>query len=364
MNPSSRRFLAIAVALVVGVAAGFGAHSLMSSKSTTPTTTPVTPTEPVSSTASTNSLTQVYQQDVAGVVTVAVTTTAGAGISPFGGPSQQKVQAFGSGFEIDSKGDILTADHVVAGAQSVNVILGNGSTVKATVVGTDGSTDSAVIHVDVPKAELHPLTLGNSSAVQPGQEVAAIGTPFSTSLAGTMTAGIVSAINRSITAPNGFTIAGAIQTDAAINHGNSGGPLIDVATNTVIGINDQLPAGDPNANAGVGFAAPIDSVKSSAQTLIAGGTVKHAYMGVEIGNATSGGAKIGRIIAGSPSAQAGLKAGDIITAYNGKSVPNAGVLTAFVTQSHPGETVTLTIQRKGTTRKITLTLGTQPAQAK
>ena len=364
MNSSSRRSLAIAVALVVGVAAGFGIHSLTNGKSTTPATTPVTPTAPVSSTASPDSLGQVYQQDVAGVVTVTVTTTAGTGDNPFGGPSGQKVQAFGSGFEIDTKGNILTADHVVAGATSVKVILASGSTVNATVVGQDVSTDSAVLHIDVPADQLHPLALGDSSAVQPGQEVAAIGTPFSTSLAGTMTAGIVSAINRSITAPNRFTIAGAIQTDAAINHGNSGGPLIDVATNTVIGINDQLPAGDPNANAGVGFAAPINSIKSSAHTLIAGGTVKHAYMGVRIDNATNGGAKISSISADSPAAKAGLKAGDIITAFNGKSVANAGVLTAFVTQSHPGDTVRLTIQRKGATQKITLTLGTQPAQAK
>ena len=132
----------------------------------------------------------------------------------------------------------------------------------------------------------------------------------------------------------------------------------------MIGINDQLPAGDPNANAGVGFAAPINSIKSSAHTLIAGGTVKHAYMGVRIDNATNGGAKISSISADSPAAKAGLKAGDIITAFNGKSVANAGVLTAFVTQSHPGDTVRLTIQRKGATQKITLTLGTQPAQAK
>ena len=136
-----------------------------------------------------------------------------------------------------------------------------------------------MIHVDKPASELHPLTLGNSSSVVPGQTVVAIGSPFS--LPETMTAGIVSAVNRTITAPNNFSITGAIQTDAAINHGNSGGPLIDTATNTVIGINDQiLNAGDTNDNAGVGFSVPIDASKAVAQTLIAGGTVEHAYLGV------------------------------------------------------------------------------------
>ena len=137
--------------------------------------------------------------------------------------------------------------------------------------------------------------------MEPGRTVVAIGSPFS--LPETMTAGIVSATNRTITAPNEFSITGAIQTDAAINHGNSGGPLIDTATNTVIGINDQiLNAGDSNDNAGVGFSVPIDAAKSAAQTLIAGGTVKHAFVGVRIESVT-GGAKITKIVAGSPAAQ-------------------------------------------------------------
>src|SRR5262249_51159892 len=156
---------------------------------------------------------------------------------------------------------------------------------------------------------------------EPGQTVVAIGSPFS--LRETMTAGIVSATNRTITAPNNFSITGAIQTDAAINHGNSGGPLIDAATNTVIGINDQiLNAGDSNDNAGVGFAVPIDKSKAVAQTLIAGGTVKHAYVGVHI-ESVQGGAKIVSIVKGSPAAQAGLKVGDVITAFNGKTVTSA-----------------------------------------
>ena len=180
----------------------------------------------------------------------------------------------------------MTAEHVVAGASTIKVTFQNGSTATATLVGSDSSTDSAVIHVDVPASQLHPLTLGDSSTVLPGQTVVAIGTPLSPNYSESMSAGIVSAINRTISAPNGFSIPGSIQTDAAINHGNSGGPLIDVATNTVIGINDQIPAGTVDANVGIGFASPIDVAKASAQTLIAGGTVQHAYMGVRIGDAT------------------------------------------------------------------------------
>jgi putative serine protease PepD len=363
-------YLAVVTALLAGVGAGFAVDSLTSSNSASPAavTRVVPPTAPVSSTttSSTDVLTQIYAKDAPGVVTVTVSgrTTTSGNSNPFGIPSPQRYEAIGTGFEIDSNGNIMTAEHVVADATTIKVTFQNGSTVKATLVGADSSTDSAVIHVDLPASQLHPLTLGNSSTVLPGQTVVAIGTPLSPSYSESMSAGIVSAINRTITAPNGFSIPGSIQTDAAINHGNSGGPLIDVATNTVIGINDQIPAGTVNANVGIGFAAPIDSAKAAATTLIAGRTVQHAYMGVRIGSAANGGAKIGQIVAGSPAAKAGLKVGDVITAYNGKTVLGPDTLTAYVTQSHVGDSVTLTIRRAGTTKHITLTLGNQPAVAK
>jgi putative serine protease PepD len=364
MKPRSV-LLAVAIALVIGAGAGFAAHSLTSSKSASPPVArDVARTTPVASTSTTEPLTQIYAKDAPGVVTVTVSgRNTSSSSNPFGLPTPQRFEAIGTGFEIDSKGDIMTAEHVVSGASTITVTFQDGSTVKATLVGSDSSTDSAVIHVDVPAAQLHPLKLGNSSSVLPGQTVVAIGTPLSPSYSESMSAGIVSAINRTITAPNGFSIPGTIQTDAAINHGNSGGPLIDVATNTVIGINDQIPAGTVDANVGIGFAAPIDVAKEAAATLIAGGTVQHAYMGVRIDDATGGGAKIGRVVAGSPAAKAGLEKGDVITAYNGKSILNADALTAYVTESHVGESVTLTVRRSGATKHLTLTLGTQPPAA-
>jgi len=361
-SPRLRRLLPLAVAVAIGAGAGAGAYALTSTGSGTPTTSNVVvPAQPASSTSTVDSLAQLYKQDAPGVVDITVQSSSGSGSSggfPFGTPGgPQKQEAEGTGFEIDTKGDILTAEHVVDGADSIKVQFQDGSTAKATLVGSDKTTDTAVIHVDVSASQLHPLTLGNSAAVQPGQSVVAIGSPFG--LAETMTAGIVSATSRTITAPNQFSITGAIQTDAAINHGNSGGPLIDAATNTVIGINDQIES-DTNDNAGVGFAVPIDSAKSVAQTLIAGGTVRHAYLGIRIAD-VSAGARVTQVVAGSPAAKAGLKVGDVITTFDGKPVSSADVLTAAVSNAKSGQTVTITIRRGGATKHLTATLGVQPS---
>ena len=367
-SPRLRRLIPLAVAVAIGALAGAGAYALTNdgSGSATPSASPlVVPAQPASSTSTVDSLTQLYKEDAPGVVDITVTSTASGNSSsgfPFGnsGPQQQqKQEAEGTGFVINSNGDILTAEHVVAGENSIKVTFQDGSTATATLVGSDKTTDTAVIHVDVPASKLHPLALGNSSSVQPGESVVAIGSPFG--LQETMTAGIVSATNRQITAPNNFSITGAIQTDTAINHGNSGGPLIDTATNTVIGINDQIES-DTNDNSGVGFAVPINASKAVAQTLIAGGTVKHAYVGVLIQGVT-GGARITKIVSGSPADKAGLKVGDVITAFNGKTVTSASALTAAVSASQSGETVTVTVHRGGSTKQLNLTLGVQPASA-
>jgi putative serine protease PepD len=321
----------------------------------------VVPAQPASSTSTVDSLTQLYKQDAPGIVDITVqssTKGSSSGGFPFGQPGgSQKQEAEGTGFEIDSNGNILTAEHVVANADSIKVEFSDGSTTKATLVGSDKSTDTAVIHVDVSASKLHPLTLGSSAAVQPGQSVVAIGSPFG--LAETMTAGIVSATNRQITAPSGFSITGAIQTDAAINHGNSGGPLIDAETNTVIGINDQIES-DTNDNAGVGFAVPIDAARNVARTLIAGGTVQHAYLGVTISSA-GGGAQIGCVVKSGPAASAGLEQGDVITKFGGRTITTADALTAAVTHAKPGQKVTVTARQKGSTKQFSVTLGTQPS---
>ena len=194
--------------------------------------------------------------------------------------------------------------------------------------------------------------------MQPGQEVVAIGSPFG--LPETMTAGIVSAVNRTITAPNNYSISGAIQTDAAINHGNSGGPLLD-ASGDVIGVNAQIES-NSNDNAGVGFAIPIDSVKDVANTVIAGKTVQHAYLGVQVGDAANGaGAQIETVKSGSPADTAGLKAGDVITKVDGKLVENADDLTALVNSFKPGDKAAFTVEMLGATKTIDVTFGQRPS---
>src|SRR5207248_8818206 len=170
-------------------------------------------------------------------------------------------------------------------------------------------TDVAVIHVDVPASELHPVAFADSSTAQVGDPVVAIGSPFS--LPETTTAGIVSATGRSITAPNNFTITGSIQTDAAINPGNSGGPLLD-GNGHVLGLNDQIQT-NSGSNAGVGFAIPSNTVARIANEIIAGKTVKHAFVGVFLSSSSSGGAQISSVQAGSPAGSAGLHPGDVVT---------------------------------------------------
>ena len=275
--------------------------------------------------------------------------------------SSGETQAEGTGFVYDKTGNIVTADHVVSGATKISVRFKDGTTAKATLVGADPSSDTAVIKVSVPAASLTPLTLADSAAVAPGQGVVAIGSPFGYS--DSITAGIVSAVGRDIEAPNGYTIPNAIQTDAAINHGNSGGPLIDAGGN-VVGINVQI-ADDGSGgsdNAGVGFAVPANAVKSVLGDLLAGRTVKHPYLGVTVGDsASSSGAQIGAVRAGSPAATAGLKAGDVITAVNGTTVANAGQLTGIVSEHQPGDKLRLTIRRNGATLTVEATLGMRPA---
>jgi putative serine protease PepD len=351
-----RRGAPIAAALALGGGAGAVIYAA-ASPSTTSTTAGSTAVaaQPADVTTTVSNLTQLYDKITPGVVDITVTSnTPSSGFGQGGGTTQ----AEGSGFVVDTSGHIVTNQHVVDGATSITVRFKDGKTVKATLVGTDPSTDIAVIKVDVAASELHPLTLGTSSTVEPGQEVAAIGSPFG--LAETMTSGIVSAIDRTIQAPNNYSIAGAIQTDAPINHGNSGGPLLDLSGN-VIGVNAQIES-DSGGNDGVGFAIPIDAVKSVANTLIAGGKVEHAYLGIHVGDAANAsGAQVSSVQSGSPASKAGVKAGDVITALDGKAITKADDLTAGVSSHQPNDKVTLTMTRDGKTLTLDVTLGVRPS---
>jgi S1-C subfamily serine protease len=302
---------------------------------------------------------QIYRSASPGVVDIKVTSvSSGGGFGPFGGGSQQ-TQGEGAGVVYDTKGDILTDEHVVSGAQSVTVSFQNGQTAPAKVLGTDPSTDVAVIHVNVPASQLHPIPFADSSAAQVGDPVVAIGSPFS--LPETTTRGIVSQVGRSITAPNNYTITGAVQTDAAINPGNSGGPLLD-ANARVLGLNDQIQT-NSGSSAGVGFAVPSNTVARIANEIIAGHPIKHAYVGVDLSPSSTGGAQVKGVQSGAPASNAGVKSGDLITAVNGKPVSSTEQFIATVDSYTPGQSVTLTIKRGSQTRQVHLTLGTRPASA-
>jgi putative serine protease PepD len=356
------RIAPIAGALVLGAGIGAalyaGVGGSSSGSSGAPATTPASTIQPAARTTTISSLSQLYADSTPGVVDITVTE----GASSSGGPGfgQQTQQAEGTGFVYDTKGDIITAAHVVDGATAVKVKFNSGKTVSATVVGSDNSTDTAVIKVNVPASELHPLPIGSSAAVKPGDEVVAIGSPFG--LTETMTAGIVSAIGRTITAPNNYSISGAIQTDAPINHGNSGGPLLS-SSGQVVGVNVQIDS-NSNGSEGVGFATPIDTVKSVADTFIAGGKVEHAYLGIQVGDAANGGgAEVGCVVSGSPADNAGMKAGDVITEVGSTQITSADDLTAAVNIYKPGDKATMTVSRGGSSKSLTVTFGNRPSSA-
>jgi len=361
-NRFLRRGAPIAAAAVIGLAAGAGVYAVAgndSSHTSTSTSTAAASTATTQPTASTlTTLEQLYKNVTPGVVDITATggSSSSSNTDPFGNPQGQSA-AEGTGWVYDTSGDIITNAHVVDGASSFTVTFQSGKKVSATLVGKDDSSDIAVLKVNVSSDQLHPLTVGTSSDVLPGEAVVAIGSPFG--LQETMTAGIVSAINRTITAPNNYSISGAIQTDAPINHGNSGGPLL-TTDGKVIGVNAQIES-DSGGNDGVGFALAIDGVKSVANTIISGGVVQHAYLGIHVGDAPNGGAKVASVQSGSPAATAGVQAGDVITALDGKPITSADDLTAAVSAHQPKDKVTLTVTRNGKSMSIDVTLGTRPS---
>jgi putative serine protease PepD len=257
---------------------------------------------------------------------------------------------------MDDEGHIVTNAHVVEGASSLSVRFADGDEVAATLVGVDPSTDLAVIDVDVPASDLTPLSFADESSVEVGDAVVAIGSPFG--LESTLTAGIVSALDRTIEAPNGYAIDGAIQTDAAINHGNSGGPLLD-ASGDVIGVNAQI-ASESGGNDGVGFAIGVDTVKKVVTALAAGEEVDHAYLGVSLEDSDEG-PRVAAVNDGSPASAGGVRVGDVIVAIDGERISSSDELRAALEDREVGANATLTVERSGQSTELSVTLAERPA---
>ncbi len=289
-------------------------------------------------------------------------------------PRQQENVSTGSGFVLDDKGHILTNAHVVASSTDVRVSFSDHRTVTARVIGKDPDTDLAVLAVSPKGKMLHPLELGDSSAVRVGDPTVAIGNPFG--LERTLTTGVVSALQRRITAPSGFAIADVIQTDAALNPGNSGGPLLD-ATGRVIGVNSQIATGDGGSGSvGIGFAVPASTVRRVLPELETAGRVRRPYLGVR-GRAVKGGVLVESVPPGTPAARAGIRGGnheavderdgsvvvlggDVLTSLDGHAVSSMDDVHTLLGKRRPGQKVAVGLKRGGKTVKVSAELGERP----
>jgi putative serine protease PepD len=340
-------------AACLGAGGGAVAYATLHDSGTNTVVRQVTVQQADTASASPLSVNQIYRRAYRGVVEITVTEAASSS-TPFGGGGGTQ-QAQGSGWVYDSDGHIVTNAHVADGATSIKVRFWDGKTYSATVTGIDKSTDLAVIKVDAPSSELYPLTVGDSKQLQVGDGVVAIGSPFG--LEETVTSGIVSALHRAIQGVTNFTINDSIQTDAAINHGNSGGPLLNTE-GQVVGVNAQIKS-DSGGNEGVGFSIPSATVKTVASQLIANGKAVHAYLGVSIDSSASN-ALLAGVQDNTPAAKAGLKKGDVITAVNSTSIATGDDLSRAVDAHKPGEKVSVTYKRGGSEHTVTLTLGTRP----
>jgi S1-C subfamily serine protease len=357
------------------------------------TTVQAAPIAPSNASQQSSGLTphDVYVKDAPGVAFV-TSTVVQKTESPFnlfgGGETQRQGEATGAGILIDANGTILTNYHVVENAIKVTVSFEKGKTVNAQVVGKDPSNDLAILRIHPDGLTLHPLTLGDSGTVQVGDPVYAIGNPFD--LERTLTTGVISALQRQITAPNGFTIDNVLQTDAPINPGNSGGPLLNAAGD-VIGINSQIETGGSgDGSVGIGFAVPIDTAKSEISELEKGGTVRGAYLGLTsltidgslsaLNLPVHSGALVQSVQKGTPAEKAGIRGGtvngtveggqvavggDIIVSIDGKAVNGSEELANDISAKKPGETITVGLLRangKGgyEHKTVSVTLASRP----
>jgi S1-C subfamily serine protease len=333
------------------------------------------------------SINEIYRASAPAVVHIETTTKVQQPQNSFfGNPfgNSQTQRALGSGFVLDKAGHIVTNYHVVRGASEIQVSFSNNERIKAMVVGVDPSTDVAVLKVDVQSRALRALPLGNSDSVRVGDQVIAIGNPFG--LDRSVTAGIVSAVQRRIEAPNQLSISHVIQTDAALNHGNSGGPLLN-AQGEVIGVNAQIETGGlGQGNVGIGFAIPINTVKDVVAELIKHGKVAHAFLGIEGKTLQPNIARLfhlpvnqGVLVASvrphTGAAAAGLRAatnqvtvdgeswpagGDVIVKVDGRPVPTIERLIDAIATKKPGDTIDLEVVRSTSRIHVHVKLGRQP----
>jgi S1-C subfamily serine protease len=384
---SLRSGAALVAAAILGGAVAVGGVALLGGLDSTTTVVTETAAAPSPGLAPASgdamSVNEIYERASSGVVRINASDNSTSGsTNPFG-----QNAALGSGFVIDKSGHIVTNYHVVRDAGRVTVSFSNRDTVQAEVVGTDPSTDLAVLRVQTAASALTPLSMGNSDAVRVGDPVVAIGNPFG--LDRTVTAGIVSALQRLIQAPNSFTIDHVIQTDAPINPGNSGGPLLN-ARGQVIGVNTQIETGTGSSatgNVGIGFAVPSNTVKDVVAQILRTGRVDHAYLGIS-GQALTedvadtynlpveAGVLVGRVTDDSGADKAGIEGGetevvvagvsytlggDIIVAFDGKKISSVEELRDAISGKKPGDKVKLVIYRDASRTSVTVTLGRQPA---
>jgi S1-C subfamily serine protease len=385
-------FLAALVGAGVVIAVLAAAGGL---KSDTKTVTAIqaSPLQPSNAAQTTKGLTphEIYVRAAPGVAIV-TSTIVQKSESPFGlfgggEEAQRRGQATGSGIVINSNGTILTNYHVVANAIKVTVSFEKGKTIDAQVVGKDPSNDLAVLKVSPEGTALHPIPLGDSSGVQVGDPVIAIGDPFNQER--TLTTGVISALQREITAPNGFAIKNVLQTDAPINPGNSGGPLLD-SSGRVIGINSQIETGSSGGGSvGIGFAVPINTAKSEITQLEKGGTLRGAYLGLQsisidgslsaLNLPVKNGALVESVQKGTPAEKAGIKGGvagstegqslavggDIIVSIDGKKVTSSQDVANYIHEKKAGQTISVGLKRPNGSggykdKTVNVTLGSRP----
>ena len=373
--------LVVAFAGYVAIAAGWIGKDETTIQSITASSAPA------SNTNDQNLVNQIYERDGDGVGFITATGISSGSTSPFDPYGQsQEGTATGSGFLIDNEGHMVTNNHVIEGAEEISVTIGDSDeTYEAEVVGTDPSTDLALIKVDAPDSAMKPLQLADSEGVKVGDPVVAIGNPFG--LDRTVTTGIVSALQREISSLNEYAISNVIQTDAAINPGNSGGPLINT-DGEVIGVNSQIATGGSGGgNVGIGFAVPSNTVRDVVDQLIDTGTVEHAYLGISgatisdqlseaLNLGTDQGVIVQEVPEDGPASEAGIEAGDtpvtvggqqvmtggdVITGINGEEIGSMEDLIAKINESKVGDEIELTVLRDGDTRTVKVPLSARPS---